>query len=117
MLVQRWIRIFLALALPPLALHADDMTGRVKKAVERCTLDQPGTKPFHLKAMLAPSFDRDKDSGRTGEVEIWWKSPTQWRREVRSPEFHQIEILDGEFLDRWYLLLSKEASLRHWLYR
>ena len=72
--------------------HADDAEKIVKKAVERCTLNQAGTKPFHLKAVLAPSFERDRGSNRTGEVEYWWASPTQWRREVRSPEFHQIAI-------------------------
>ena len=71
------------------------MTGQVKKAVEKITLDQPGTKPFHLKAAYTPSFERDKESHRTGDVEIWWESPTRWRREVRSPEFHQIVIVDG----------------------
>ena len=75
--------------------RAEDISGRVKKAVERGTLDQPGTQPFHLKAELAPSQARDNDSGRTGEVEIWWMAPDKWRREVRSPEFHQIEIVDG----------------------
>ncbi len=75
--------------------HAEDLAKEFRKAVERSTLDQQGTKPFHLKAVLAPSFERDKESGRTGEVEIWWASPTQWRREVRSPEFHQIEIVNG----------------------
>ncbi len=79
----------------PMGMRAEDLTTRVKKAVERSTLDQPGTKPFHLKAMLAPSLERDKGSGRTGEVEIWWAGPGEWRREVRSPEFHQIEIVNG----------------------
>jgi len=74
---------------------SEDMTGRVRKAVERSTLDQSGTKPFHLRAVLAPSFERDKESNRTGEVEFWWASPTRWRREVRSPEFQQIELVDG----------------------
>ncbi|WP_263369119.1 energy transducer TonB [Edaphobacter dinghuensis] len=67
----------------------------MQDAVKQSTLDQSGTKPFHLKAILAPSFERDKESGRTGEIEIWWKSPTQWRREVQSPDFHQIEIVNG----------------------
>src|SRR5713226_1079117 len=75
--------------------HAEDDVGRVKKAVERSTLNQRGTKPFHLKAVLAPSRDSDRGSNRTGEVEIWWASPTQWRQEVRSPEFHQIAIVNG----------------------
>jgi hypothetical protein len=78
-----------------MGVRSEDMTGRVRKAVERSTLDQPGTKPFHLRAVLAPSFERDKDSHRTGEVELWWASPTRWRREVRSPEFQQIEVVDG----------------------
>jgi len=75
--------------------HSDNLTKDIKKAVERSTLDQPGTKPFHLVATIAPSFDRDKDSGRSGSVEIWWASPTRWKRELRSPQFHQVEIVDG----------------------
>lgn len=75
--------------------HSEDLVKQVKKAVELSTLDQPGTHPFHLKADLAPSFERDKDSGRTGEVEIWWTSPSHWRREVRCPNFHQVQIIDG----------------------
>jgi hypothetical protein len=86
---------FATLALWPASGHAENLVKEVKKAVEHSTLDQPGTKPFHLKAELAPSFERDKASGRTGKIEIWWASPTQWRREVRSSEFHQIEIVDG----------------------
>jgi hypothetical protein len=83
----------------PMNARSEDDSARVRKAVERSTLDQPGTNPFHLKAVLAPSRERDRDSGRTGEVEIWWQSPTRFRREVRSPEFHQIEIVDGDH--RW----------------
>lgn len=79
-----------------LAADSDDDVKMVRKAVERCTLNQAGTKPFHLKAVLAPSLDRDRGSNRTGEVEYWWASPTQWKREVRSPEFHQIAIVNGQ---------------------
>lgn len=86
--------LFFALALEPTA-SARDPTDSIKKAVEKSALDQAGTKPFHLKANIAPSFERDKDSGRTGEIEIWWTSPSQWRREVRSPDFHQIDIVNG----------------------
>src|ERR1700722_4884668 len=75
--------------------RADDSEKLVKKAVERSTLNQAGTKPFHLKAVIAPSRERDRGSNRTGEVEIWWASPTRWKREVRSPEFHQTTIVNG----------------------
>ena len=102
--------MFVAALLLSTAVYAENTANQVKKAVEHSTLDQPGTKPFHLKAVLAPSFDRDKDSGRTGEVEIWWASPDQWKREVRSPGFHQIEIMnggrdwqknDGDYFPQW----------------
>jgi len=90
--------------------NAEDMTGKVKKAVERSTLNQPGTKPFHLKAVLAPSFERDKGSSRSGSIEMWWASPSQWKREIQSPEFHQIEIVcngrdwqknEGDYFPEW----------------
>jgi hypothetical protein len=89
----RWACYVLLLWSPP--GHAEDVVKRVKKAIELCTLDQNGTRPFHLKAVLAPSFERDKELGRTGEIEIWWESPSRWRREIRSSEFHQIQVVDG----------------------
>jgi len=95
-MAKRWWMTLLAVtATWAMLAQAEDLTGRVRKSVEQCTLNQPGTKPFHLKATLAPSLDRDKDSGRTGEVEIWWASPERWKREVRSPAFHQIQIVNG----------------------
>jgi hypothetical protein len=75
--------------------RTDDSQRIVKEAVVRSTLNQRGTKPFHLLATVSPSHARDRGSNRTGVVEIWWASPTQWKREVRSPEFHQIAIVDG----------------------
>lgn len=63
--------MFAAMTVWPALGHAENLAKEVKKAVERSTLDQPGTKAFHLRATVAPSFERDKESGRTGEVEIW----------------------------------------------
>ena len=70
-----WIAIS-ALLLFPVCGHAENVSSQVKKAVANIAPSTrlTGTKPFHLKAVLAPSFERDKDSGRTGEVEIWWQS-------------------------------------------
>src|SRR5437899_205492 len=91
---------FMAVLLAVLGLstfgHAENPAAAIKKAVERSRLDQPGTKPFHLKAELAPSRARDRGSNRTGEIETWWASPKQWKREVRSPEFHQVAIVSGD---------------------
>ena len=83
-----------ALALASLCLAKEDDASKVKKIIDRSTLNQPGTKPFHLQARIAPSRV-DRGAERTGEVEIWWASPTQWKREVRSPQFHQVAVVNG----------------------
>jgi Gram-negative bacterial TonB protein C-terminal len=92
------------------AAHPKNIVKRVQKAVATSTLDQPGTHPFHLKAVLAPSQDRDNNSGRTGTIEIWWKVPGEWRREVSCPNFHQVQIVsgsqtwqknDGDYFPNW----------------
>ena len=51
---QSWAIYLAVVAMFPVASRAEDMVGKVKKAVERTTLDQNGMAPFHLKAVLAP---------------------------------------------------------------
>jgi len=95
--IARWgTAVFCVAACAAPSLHAENVAGRVKKAVAKSSLNQAGTRPFHLKAALAPSRDRDSMSGRTGSIEIWWKSPTEWRREVTCPVFHQIQVVNGD---------------------
>ena len=94
---MRYNPLFVALASAlgiPSAVGQDSFA-RLSAAVERSTLAQPGTKPFHLKATLAPSYARTGDADRTGEIELWWVSPTHYRRELRCASFHQVEIVDG----------------------
>ena len=93
--MYKLVSIFLVALSFSLSTYADDGEKMVRKAVEHSTLNQPGTKPFHLKAELAPSRESDRGTNRTGTVVIWWASPTQWKREVRSAEFHQVEIVNG----------------------
>lgn len=99
-----------SLASPALSLHAEQPLSVVKKTAAKSTLNQPGTPPFHLKATLSPSLSRDAASGRTGSIEIWWKSPTLWRRELTAPNFHQVAISNqgkewqqnqGDYLPEW----------------
>jgi TonB family protein len=65
-----------------------------KHAVERCTLNQRGTKAFHLRAIARSTSVTSWASLRSGTVEIWWVSPTEWRQEVRTSGFHQITIVN-----------------------
>ncbi len=78
---------------------APDSLSSLKHAIERSTLDQSGTKPFHLKAIISPGRRAKPASSHTGSVEIWWVSPAQWRREIHTPEFSQVAIVNGS--DQW----------------
>ena len=98
-----------------LTARPEDNVSRVRKAIERSSLDQSGTPPFHLKATFSPSVERDRDSNRNGTIEIWWASPTQWKRDLATPGFHLTEITDGtrhwqhtegEYLPEWLRELS-----------
>lgn len=93
----RYAAIFgLAAVLAAIALGRDkDAVSIVKKAAARSTLNQPGTKPFHLKAEITAGVNTPKDFDGNGTIEIWWASPEKWRREVSSSAFHQIEIVNG----------------------
>jgi hypothetical protein len=93
---RTWTTTILALILAISGVsHAKDAAARIRKAVEKSTLNQPGTKPFHMKAVVAPTKASERASNRTGTVEIWWAAPDRWRRELHSPEFQQIEIVNG----------------------
>lgn len=89
-----WVAVGLSLLGAGSALGQEPY-GRLQAAVARSTLAQVGTKPFHLKATLAPTYVRAGDADRTGEIEFWWVSPTHYRREVRCASFHEVEIRDG----------------------
>ena len=95
MLARKFLIVVVGFLVLPACLQGQDVVDRVRQVAELYTLDQPGTHPFHLKAEFAPSFERDKASGRVGTIEIWWESPTRWRREIHSAEFSQTEIVDG----------------------
>jgi len=90
MSTQKLLAALIVIVALPSVIHGKDDARIVKKAVERSTLNQPGTKPFHLKALLAPARNPERNANLNGEIEIWWASPTQFKREVRSSEFHQI---------------------------
>jgi TonB family protein len=93
------------------ARASKDPIEALKRAVERCTLNQRGTRAFHLLAAIEPSHPYlSRQSSRSGTVEIWWVSPTEWRQEVRTSGFHQIAIMkdgvewqknEGDYYPEW----------------
>jgi hypothetical protein len=102
--------VFAVLFVPAAAMFGGDWRDEIKSAVEKSTLDQPGTPPFHLRAELSPYRPGIEPAYLTGTIEIWWVSPTQWKREIQSPQFHQLAIMDqgkewqqndGDYFPEW----------------
>lgn len=66
----------------------------VEQAAKRSQLTLPGSKPFHLKATIAELDSPDSDY--KAEVEMYWVAPDRWRRILKSPDFSQTMVIDGE---------------------
>jgi hypothetical protein len=101
---------FALLVVSMFSVSAGDWRDQIRSAVEKSTLNQPGTPPFHLRAELSPYRPGIEPASLTGTIEIWWVSPTQWKREIQSPQFHQLAIMnngrewqhnDGDYLPEW----------------
>ena len=60
--------------------------------VAPASLTERGSTPFHLKATIREPGD---PSAKT-EVEIYWAAPDKWRRTIRSEEFSQTFVVNGE---------------------
>jgi hypothetical protein len=61
--------------------------------IVQATLTAAGSRPFHLRAVIA---ERGDPASKT-EVEIFWISPEKWRRTIQSPtEFSQTLIVNRD---------------------
>ena len=65
----------------------------VENAVKLSRLTDPGSYPFHLKAVTAPANSFIPDY--TAEIEEYWVSPDKWRRTIRSKSFEQTVVVNG----------------------
>jgi hypothetical protein len=101
------LTLFTVFTLP---VFGGDWRDQIRSAVEKSTLNQAGTPPFHLRAELSPYRPGIEPASVTGTIEIWWVSPTQWKREIQSPQFHQLAIMkdgkewqhnDGDYFPEW----------------
>jgi hypothetical protein len=82
-----------------------------KHAIEQSQLTLTGSRPFHLKARIVEATNLDNDDYKA-EVEEYWLAPDKWRRTVKTSEFSQTLIVNGdkvsEQIDGGYY--------PHWLY-
>jgi hypothetical protein len=67
---------------------------RLELAARRSQITLPGSKPFHLKATIAEIDSPDSDY--KAEIEMYWVAADRWRRTIKSPEFSQTMIVNGD---------------------
>jgi hypothetical protein len=60
--------------------------------VVQATLIEPGSSPFHLRANITEKGDPTPKT----QVEVFWTAPDKWRRTIRSEEFSQTLIVNGD---------------------
>ncbi|HEY1940331.1 MAG TPA: hypothetical protein VGJ33_20555 [Candidatus Angelobacter sp.] len=100
--MKRWLPFCIALfSIAAAALPSQKDQGKIvsigqaaEQAVQLSKLTVDGGTPFHLKANIArttnsyPAF--------TAEIEEYWVSPAKWRRTVKSADFSQTLIVNGD---------------------
>jgi hypothetical protein len=60
--------------------------------VVQAWLTEPGSTPFYLQAVITESGDPNEHI----DIEISWLAPDKWRRTIRSQEFSQTLIVNGD---------------------
>jgi len=96
---MRWIAISMLLCTISIPCGAADgekisLAAAAEAAMQQSKLTLPGGQPFHLKAKI---FEKDQPgSDYTGTLEIYWVSPSKWKRIVTSPDFSQTLVMNQE---------------------
>lgn len=89
--------------------HAEEL---LEHAQEATNIRSDTSKPFRLRARFHFAGELSSERTDVEYVEIW-RSPDQWRREMSSPDFDQVEV--GGKNKRWVLhdLAAEPARMRH----
>jgi hypothetical protein len=87
--------ILILLVSSSLAVAGDSNADLPKKAIERSQITSPGSHPFVLKAKVLEATN-PANEGYKAEIEEDWVAPDKWRRTVRTSDFSQTLIVNGE---------------------
>jgi hypothetical protein len=82
-----------------------------KHAIEQSQLTLPGSRPFHLKARVVEATNLENDSYKA-EIEEHWLAPNKWRRVLKTSEFSQTLIVNGDKVSEQII----GDYYPHWLY-
>ena len=63
-------------------------------AIKLSRITAPGSPPFHLKAVVSEPGNRNSDY--QGEIEEYWVNPDKWHRTVKTSNFSQTIIVNGD---------------------
>lgn len=76
---------------------ADDIpqASLAEHAIKESQITLPGSKPFYLIAKTYESTDRDNDS-HNATIEEYWATPNKWRRIVKTADFSELLIVNGD---------------------
>jgi hypothetical protein len=82
-----------------------------KHAIEQSQLTLKGSRPFHLKARIVEATNLDND-GYKADVEEYWLAPNRWRRTLKTSDFSQTLIVNGDKVSEQI----HGGYYPHWLY-
>jgi len=71
------------------------VTDLPKHALEQSQITITGAPPFHLRAKVMEATNPDNDGFRA-EIEEYWAAPDKWKRTVKTGDFSQTLIMNGE---------------------
>ena len=90
--------VFLGFLLAVPAFASDGNTISIgdaaEHALQQSRLTLPGSKPFHLLAVIREINEPNSDY--QAKIEEYWVSPQKWKRTIESPEFSQILVVNGD---------------------
>ncbi|MGH9514382.1 MAG: hypothetical protein ACRD3P_01745 [Terriglobales bacterium] len=86
--------MFFVVLSPFFAAASDSMAELPKKAMERSKITSPGSRPFLLKAKVLEVTNPSNENYKA-EIEEHWVAPDRWRRTVRTSDFSQTLIVNG----------------------
>jgi hypothetical protein len=95
---MRPILVFLGFILAASAFASDGNTlslgDAAERALQQSLLTLPGSKPFHLQAVIRETTDPNSDY--QAKIEEYWVSPAKWKRTIESKDFSQTLVVNGE---------------------
>jgi len=77
------------------AAGGDSIADIPKKATDASRITLPGSHPFILKATVLEATNPSNEQYKA-EIEEYWVAPDKWRRTVRTSDFSQTLIVNGE---------------------